>query len=61
MRNVVSLLADNASILNEGHIPFITLDSITNNVTVNPIPDFFDGARPGGLDKKVSEDLNKIK
>lgn len=42
MRNVVPLIAGNANnIPNEGHIPFTNLNSITNNTTVNPVPDFF--------------------
>ena len=60
MRNVVPLIAGHSTIPNEGHIPFTNLDSITNNTTVNPVPDFFDGARPGDLDRKVREDLDKI-
>ncbi|KAF3768372.1 hypothetical protein M406DRAFT_272867, partial [Cryphonectria parasitica EP155] len=60
MRNVVPLIAGNINIPNEGHISFTNLESITNNTTVNPVPDFFDGARPGDLDKKVREDLDKI-
>lgn len=61
MRNVVPLIAGNSTTIpNEGHIPFINLNSITNNTTVNPVPDFFDGARPDDLDRKVREDLDKI-
>lgn len=60
MRNVVPLLTGNASIPNEGHLPFTNLDSLTNNTTVNPVPDFFDGAHAGDLDRKVREDLDKI-
>ncbi|KAL7963197.1 hypothetical protein V8C34DRAFT_310744 [Trichoderma compactum] len=60
MRNVVPLIAGNSTIPNEGHVPFLDLDSITDNTTVNPVPDFFDGARPGDLDRKVKQDLDKI-
>ncbi|KAL7938257.1 hypothetical protein V8C35DRAFT_145835 [Trichoderma chlorosporum] len=60
MRNVVPLIAGNINILNEGHIPFTNLDSITSDTTVNPVPDFCDGARPGDLDRKVREDLDRI-
>lgn len=60
MRNVVPLIAGNSTIPNEGHIPFLNLDSITDNTTVNPVPDFFDGARYGDLDRRVRQDLDKI-
>jgi hypothetical protein len=60
MRNVVPLVAGDADIPNEGHLPFTNLDSITGNTTVNPVPDFFDGAHPGAVNKKVREDLDKI-
>ncbi|KAH8747031.1 hypothetical protein F5883DRAFT_367245, partial [Diaporthe sp. PMI_573] len=60
MRNVVPLIAGRANIPNEGHIPFTNLESLTNNTTANPVPDFFDGARPGDVDKIVREDLDKV-
>ncbi len=60
MRNVVPLLAGNASIPNEGHIPFTNLKSLTSDTTVNPAPDFFDGAYAGDLDKKIRKELAKI-
>ena len=60
MRNVVPLIAGDAHIPNEGHLPFSNLDSITNDATVNPVPDFFDGAWAGDVDKRVREDLDKI-
>ncbi len=60
MRNVIPLLTGNANIPNEGHLPFTNLDSLTDNTTVNPVPDFFDGARPGELERKVREELDRI-
>lgn len=60
MRNVVPLIAGNAGIPNEGHLPFTNLDSLTDYTTTSPVPDFFDGARPGHVDKKVREDLDKV-
>ncbi len=50
MRNVVPLLVGKAKIPNEGNLPFTNLDSLTDNTTVNPVPDFFDGARAGDLE-----------
>lgn len=60
MRSVVPLIAGDINIPNEGHLPFVNLDSITNNTTVNPVPDFFDGAQPAAVDRQVREDLDKI-
>ncbi len=60
MRTVVPLVAGDADILNEGHLPFINLASITENTTVVPVPDFFDGTHPEAVDRRVREDLDKI-
>ncbi|KAI0120608.1 hypothetical protein BJ170DRAFT_704721 [Xylariales sp. AK1849] len=60
MRNVVPLIAGDADIPNEGHLPFTNLASITKNITVNLVPDFFDGAYPEAMDKRVREDLDNI-
>lgn len=60
MRNVIPLIAGNTNIPNEGHLPFNNSYSLTENIIVNPVPNFFDGARPGAVDKKVREDLNKV-
>ncbi|KAI8623376.1 hypothetical protein F5Y19DRAFT_458757 [Xylariaceae sp. FL1651] len=60
MRNVVPLIAGDADIPNEGHLPFTNLASITEDTTVNPMPDFFDGAHPEAVDRRVKEDLDKI-
>ncbi|KAI1865945.1 uncharacterized protein JN550_007923 [Neoarthrinium moseri] len=60
MRTVVPLIIGNSDILNEGHLPFTNLASITDNTIVNPIPDFFDGAHPEAVNKKVREDLDEI-
>ncbi|KAH8678537.1 hypothetical protein BX600DRAFT_150096 [Xylariales sp. PMI_506] len=60
MRNVVPILAGGDDIPNEGHLPFVNLDSMTKNTTAHPVPDFFDGAQPGDVDKQVREDLYNI-
>ncbi len=59
MRNVIPLLAGDADIPNEGHLLFNNLDSLTEDTTVNPKPDFFDGADFEALDRQVSEDLGE--
>ncbi|GAB1309932.1 hypothetical protein MFIFM68171_00142 [Madurella fahalii] len=60
MRNVIPIIAGNSSILNEGNLPFTNLGSITRGLAVNAVPDFFDGARPGDIDKSVREDLSQM-
>ncbi|ETS84070.1 hypothetical protein PFICI_05946 [Pestalotiopsis fici W106-1] len=60
MRVVVPILAGDVDIPNEGHLPFLNLASITGNTTANPIPDFFDGAQPGKVEKVVREELGTI-
>ncbi|KAK0631002.1 hypothetical protein B0T17DRAFT_616584 [Bombardia bombarda] len=60
MRNVIPIITGNASIPNEGNLPFTNLKSLTKGLTVKPVPDFFDGARPGHIDKSVREDLSQI-
>ncbi|KUI61997.1 hypothetical protein VP1G_09137 [Cytospora mali] len=59
MRSVVPILAGDVDIFNEGHLPFINLDSLTKDTTVCPVPDFFDGAHPAAVDMQVREDLDK--
>ncbi|KAL7923273.1 hypothetical protein ACQKWADRAFT_312374 [Trichoderma austrokoningii] len=60
MRNIIPLIAGDADILNEGHLPFTNLASITKNSIVYPYPDFFDGAHPEAVDQEVREALDKI-
>ncbi|KAI0965364.1 hypothetical protein F4678DRAFT_452862 [Xylaria arbuscula] len=59
MRTVVPIIAGNANIPNEGHLPFTNLKSLTNEVTAMPVPDFFDGARTSDVYAQVRHDLNK--
>lgn len=60
MRSVVPLLTGDKDICNEGHLPFTNFASMTNEATVKPVPDFWDGALPGELHKTIRnhEDLN---
>ncbi|KAK4204707.1 hypothetical protein QBC40DRAFT_261336 [Triangularia verruculosa] len=60
MRNVIPIITGNASIPNEGSLPFTNFESLTGDLTVNAAPDFFDGALPGDVDKSVREDLRQI-
>ncbi|KAG5790578.1 hypothetical protein H9Q69_010362 [Fusarium xylarioides] len=60
MRSVFPILAGDADILNEGHLPFVNLDSITKNTTVNPVPDFFDGAEPAAVDRQGDDLVSTI-
>jgi hypothetical protein len=59
MRNVVPILASNAEIPNEGHLPFTNFESMTQGATVKPVPDFFDGAQPGDVDSRVKNALHR--
>ncbi|GAB1312200.1 WW domain-containing protein [Madurella fahalii] len=59
MRNVIPIITGNASIPNENNLPFTNCESLTEGATVTPVPDFFDGAELGVVDKAVREDLNR--
>ncbi|KAI1148203.1 hypothetical protein F4825DRAFT_434825 [Nemania diffusa] len=59
MRNVIPLIAGSADIPNEGHLPFTNLESLTNETTVKPAPDYFDGARMKDVHTQVRHDLTK--
>ncbi|KZZ99188.1 hypothetical protein AAL_02739 [Moelleriella libera RCEF 2490] len=60
IRSVVPIIAGNAHIPNEGHLPFTNLDSLTKEATVRAVPDYFDGAHPEALDRQVSQDLSQM-
>ena len=61
MRNVIiPIITGETDIPNEGHLPFTNIESITGEATVKAVPDFFDGARPGYVDKAVREDLSQM-
>ncbi|KEY64855.1 hypothetical protein S7711_10778 [Stachybotrys chartarum IBT 7711] len=60
MRNVIPIIAGNTNILNEGSLPFTNFESLTESLTVNAVPDFFDGAPPGDVDKRMREDLSQM-
>jgi hypothetical protein len=60
MRKVLPMLYGDADIPNKQDLLFTRLESITNETTVVPKPDFYDGARLGDIDKRVREDLGPI-
>lgn len=60
MRNVIPIIAGDPDIPNEGNLPFTNIESMTGGATVKAVPDFFDGARPGNIDKAVRDDLSRI-
>lgn len=60
MRNMIPIIAGDANIPNEGHLPFTNLRSLTDEVTVKVVPDFFDGARSGSIDRTVSAALSQM-
>ncbi|EQL00018.1 hypothetical protein OCS_04275 [Ophiocordyceps sinensis CO18] len=60
MRNVMPIIAGNADIPNEGNLPFTNYASLTNGVTVKPVPDYFDGASSGDIDKEVGKSIGQM-
>jgi hypothetical protein len=60
MRNIIPVIAGNDDIPNEGNLLFTNLTSLTKNMTVNPNPDFFDGAHAGLVDSTVRDALDNI-
>ncbi|KAK4181971.1 hypothetical protein QBC35DRAFT_510807, partial [Podospora australis] len=60
MCNVIPIIAGDSNILNERNLPFTNIESMTEGATVKAVPDFFDGARPGDVDKAVRNDLSQL-
>ncbi|KAG5989808.1 hypothetical protein E4U43_004429, partial [Claviceps pusilla] len=58
--SVIPLIVGSGGIRSLGSLPFNNLASLTNERTVNPAPDFFDGAQFNSLDDEVREALDKI-
>ncbi|CAJ2508667.1 Uu.00g136930.m01.CDS01 [Anthostomella pinea] len=59
MRNVIPIIAGNADIPNEGHLPFTNFESLTNETTVKLVPDYFDGAQVKDIHSQVRQDLSR--
>ncbi|KAH9883633.1 hypothetical protein F4778DRAFT_766050 [Xylariomycetidae sp. FL2044] len=59
MRNVIPIIAGNSNIPNEGQLPFTNMESLTNETTVKPVPDYFDGVRIGDIHPQVRQDLSR--
>ncbi len=53
-------LYNNIDILNKGHLHFINFISMTKEITIKAIPDFFDGVRLKDIDKEVKKGLSKM-
>ena len=60
MRNAVPIIAGDIDIPNEGNLPFTNMESIAGEAIVKAVPDFFDGARPSAVDKRVRKDLSQL-
>ena len=58
MREVIPIITGDVTIPNESDLPFTNLESVTDETTVKAVPDYFQGIRPSGIDKKVRHDLN---
>jgi hypothetical protein len=59
-RNVIPIITGSARIPNEGNLHFTNLKSLTEDLTVSAVPDFFDGALPDDVNKSLKEDLSQI-
>ena len=57
MSSVIPVISGSSDYVNEEDLLFTRLESITGGTTVNPQPDFYDGARSGDLEQQVREDL----
>jgi hypothetical protein len=59
-RKVIPILAGDQDIPNDGHLHFTNIESITGEGTAKAVPDFFDGAMLGDVDKVVRDNLSQI-
>ena len=57
MRTAFPIISGNANILNEGGLLFTNLEPLTDGTLVDAEPDFYDGARPEEIDKRVRDEL----
>lgn len=60
MSDIIPTIRGSAEIPNEGNLPFTNLDSITDSLTVDAVPDFYDGSHSKDIDKGVREALSKV-
>jgi hypothetical protein len=57
MSTVFPIISGDADIPNEENLQFTRLESMTGSVTVDPKPDFYDGARLEDINREVREEL----
>jgi hypothetical protein len=57
MSTVFPIISGGADIPNEENLQFTRLESMTSCVTVDPKPDFYDGARLKDINREVREEL----
>jgi hypothetical protein len=60
MRTAFPIIAGNANIPNEGDLVFTNLEPLTDGTLVGAKPDYYDGARPEQIDKRVRDELGSI-
>ena len=60
IRKLVPVIASSAKIPNSREVLFSNLASITDGITADMKPDFYNGARPSDIDAAVSNDLNSL-
>ncbi|KAK8148182.1 hypothetical protein G3M48_000222 [Beauveria asiatica] len=59
MADILPIIRGNTNIPNKGNLPFANLDSITDGITVDAVPDLYDGSHSIELHKTVRQDLGK--
>ena len=57
MRHVVPIVAGNSDILIKENLQFKRLESMADGLSIDPSPDFYDGARLQDIEKTVQEEL----
>lgn len=60
LRSLVAIVAGETDILCAGSHAFTKLKPLTDEASITPVPDFFDGARSGSIDEKVRKVLHDI-
>lgn len=60
MTDLLPTICGKADIPSEGNLAFRNLNSITNETSVDSVPDLYDGSYPKDVNKAVREDLGKM-
>ncbi|KAH0544333.1 hypothetical protein FGG08_001474 [Glutinoglossum americanum] len=60
MRTVFPIFSGTANVPNEGGLLFTNLEPLTDGTLVDARPDYYDGARPEQIDKRVRDELESV-